>query len=135
MREVLSVQFAAASDSFLVTIAAVKESEHVPGVMVRQLGTPEPSAAFAVDELPEEHKAAFRSLLEFLLGATEEKHAAMASDPSKLAAKASELAVRETRLRETEKANAELDIAIEAKRRALAELDTTIEAKKKNRNA
>lgn len=131
MREVLAFAFNAATDSLLVTVAAVKESEHVEGVMVRQLGMVDPSATFEIEALPDEHKTAFRNLLGFLLDATEEKHAELANDPNALAAKASELAVREQRLREEEKASAALSAAIEEKRRALAELDAALDVKRR----
>lgn len=103
MREVLSLHYSAASRTLLSTVAAVKESEHVPGTFVRQLGVPDPKASVQVDELPEHLRESFDELLEWLLPIVEEKHAAVAANPTAMALKASDLAAREQALLERER--------------------------------
>jgi hypothetical protein len=124
MRHVLSLEYNAAVDSLLVTVAAVKESEHVQGTFSRQLGAPEPRAGFSLEDLPPEHAVAFRSLLGWLATATEEKHAAAAMEPAAIAARASAVAHAEHELRVKEETArqtlADLDAEIEKRRAALA---------------
>jgi hypothetical protein len=51
MKEVLSLTYTPMG-GLLVKVPALKESEHAPGEMVRQLGVPEPQATFTLDEIP-----------------------------------------------------------------------------------
>lgn len=126
MKEVLSLQFDAATDALVVKVAAVKESEHVPGTFVRQLGVPEPEARFTLAELGA-HEAPFRALLAALVPMVDAKHGAVASDPAALAAEASRLARRE---QEIEAAKLAADAEVSAKRAELAELEKQIAAKR-----
>ena len=120
MREVLSLQYDASVDALIVNVAATKESEHVPGAMVRQLGVNEPQADFDLDELPIDHQVAFRALLTWLRDATEEKHAALAASAEAMTAKATALASAEHALKLRE----------ESARRELAALEAEIAAKR-----
>lgn len=107
MKEVLSLSYDASAASVVVKVASVKESEHVPGTFVRQLGAPEPQAHIRVDDLPAPHGAAFRALLAALPSLVEVKHAADVADPAALAAKAAAVAAQEQALATREKDAAE----------------------------
>lgn len=123
MREVLSFEYDAAADSLTATISTVRESEHVPGVMVRQLGVPEPKARVLIDELPPVHATAFRALRAALVPIIDAKHAAAIADPAALAAKAAQVASAEQLLKsQQEAARHELAVAATEKRAKLEEL-------------
>jgi hypothetical protein len=51
MKEVLSLTYTPMG-GLLVKVPALKESEHAPGEMVRQLGKPDPTAVLTLDEVP-----------------------------------------------------------------------------------
>ncbi len=126
MKEVLSLQYEAGADAFVVCVSTVKESEHVPGALVRQLGVPQPTARVLLGELPPEHGDAFRALLAALVPLAEKRYAEVIADPLELAAAAARLAQEEQRaaarrLAATEE-EARLDAAIAKRREELAAL-------------
>jgi hypothetical protein len=105
MQEVLSMIYDAGSASVLVSVSAVRESEHVPGEFVRQLGVPEPTVRFPVSELPTDLQSLFLTFLAGIIPKVVEAHERVVSDPDELArrasaieAKAFELAQREAAL-------------------------------------
>lgn len=130
MREVLSLSYSPDA-GLLVKIAAVKESEHVPGVMVRQLGVPEPQATISLDDLEPRHAEAFRALLATLPDIVDAKHAALAASPEKIAEEAAQLAAErhayEAARKERAEEAARLDAGLAAKR---AEVEAAEDAKR-----
>lgn len=127
MLEVLSLSYDAGTASVLAKVAAVKESEHVPGVMVRQLGAPEPQARIAVADLPEPHQTAFRALLAALVPIVQGAHGALAKDPDAVARRAAELAEREHRIAAERQA---ADEEVAARKAELAALDRELAEKR-----
>lgn len=109
MREVLSLQYNAATASILATVAATRESEHVPGTFSRVLGVPDPAATVHIDELPPELRAGFDAVLAWLVPIVAEKHAAIVGSPEAMASKAIELAAREQEILEREQRLAALE--------------------------
>lgn len=69
MKEVLSLSYDAATQAFVVVVAATHESEHVPGTFVRQLGEPDLFERFTLAELP-----ALRNMLDDIVQAVETRH-------------------------------------------------------------
>lgn len=142
MKEVTRLAYDLASDTILATVSVVKESEHVPGAMVRQLGVPEPTASIRLDELPSEAQTAFRALASALIPLVEQRHGALVADPEKVAAKAAELAGREQQIA-SERRQADEDVArrqaeastldkeIARRRAEAAMLDEALATKKK----
>lgn len=124
MKEVLSIQFDAATAALNVKVTSVKESAHVPGTFVRVLGVPEPEARIKLTDLGE-HEAPFRALLAALVPMVESKHGVLASDPAALTAEASRLARRE---QEIEAAKLAADAEVAAKKAELAEIEKQIAA-------
>jgi hypothetical protein len=113
MQEILSLSYDAGAASLLVRVAAVKESKHVPGVMVRQLGVPEPQAALAVSALPPDLLAAWRTLVTGLPGLVVQEHESAAT-PTAVEERSAALARREFEL-------AQREAAFEATQRAALE--------------
>jgi hypothetical protein len=134
MREVLRLEFDAAADAILVTVAATKQSEHVPGTFVRQLGVPELTASIPVASLPKAQAAAFRALLVNLIPLTETKVADDVADPAALAKKAADVArMQQSLAAETQaaqEAKAALDVLLEERRAEAARLDAAIAVKR-----
>lgn len=97
MKEVLRLEYDAGAGGLLATVSVVKESEHVPGVFVRQVGpgVPEPTASVALEELSPKAQEAFRLLLDELIPLVEKKHAAAVADPAEIAAAAARMAAAE----------------------------------------
>lgn len=110
MFKVLSIQYEDGSDALLVRLGEFRESEHVEGTFVRQIGAAEPLVRIALADLPQDVASTFASLLDALPALATAKHDELASDPAKLAEAASQLAQREQALALTETAKrAELE--------------------------
>jgi hypothetical protein len=126
MKEILSLSYDASTRAVVAVLAHTKESEHVPGTFVRQLGLPDYTERVLIDDVPE-----LQAALDRLVGLVESRAQAKGLASPELIAAHAEIARREERLAKNEAEKREQLAALEAaKRRELDALDEQIASRR-----